>query len=497
MTRKFYRYQKNAARFLYYRERGALFAGVGTGKTAILLHTAFRYISEGRARDALVVAPIGVVKSVWEQEAAKWPMLEGAVFSRVLGSPQQRLAALKKRADFYLINYENLTWYLNLKGVRQPDILILDESTKIKNYASLRFNGRGKRKDKKTGRWTRAVRGLKVAASKFKFAFIMTGTPKPGEYEQLWSQIYVLDNGKRLGQNITLFRQEHYVQYGNLPYQRALKTGHDTIIQKKLKDICFRINEEDLDKALPKVVRRNNFIDLPSNVRSMYDEMEADAIIQLEDGEYIHAEGMGVKLNKLRQICQGALYREDGSWAKIHDEKLDMLDAMVEDLDRNALVAYSFKSDLERMQAWRKAPILRSGMSDRDYNRVIAAWNAGDLPLLYLHPASAGHGLNLQDGGYDVIIFGLSWGLELYQQLIGRLRRTGQENPHVMVHRILTRGTVEEDLMLPRLAQASEDQRAFLDSFKRYRDKISKRNQVFIDKSMAGTLSKRRKILTY
>jgi hypothetical protein len=388
------------------------------------------------------------------------------------------MKALTKQADFYLINYENLTWLLNLKDIKLPDILILDESTKIKNYASLRFRGRGKRKNKKTGKFQKPLKGLQHVLPNFEYRYIMTGTPKPGEYEQLWPQIYIVDEGRRLLANITQFRYEHYFQYGPMHYQRKLKTGHDAIIQKSLQSICYRISEDDLEQQLPRVVRRNYFIDLPSDVRDLYDEFEEDMIVELGSGQFITADSVGVKLNRLRQIAQGAVYTTKPDWEHLHDEKIDMLDALVEGLgERRAIVTYAFRHDLERMLKWRKAPVLHSGLNNRDYNDTISKWNSGSLPLLFGFPGSMGHGLNLQAGGYDIIMFGLSWGLELYQQVVGRLRRTGQESKRVWVHRILARGTVEEDLMLPRLRHASESQEQFLESFRRYKQSVAKRNQ--------------------
>ena len=328
------------------------------------------------------------------------------------------------------------------------------------------------------------LRGLKHTAQQFKFRYICTGTPKPGEYENLWSQMYVLDFGRRLQDNITSFRGVHYHQYGSLPYQRELKRGHDKIIENNIKDICYHVSEDQVKQALPTVVRRDYLIDLPPKIRQMYDEFEADKIIELDTGEIVEAKIAAAELNVLRQIAQGAVYTEDHSIVQLHSEKIQMLDAIVEDLgSRNAIVTYAYRHDLEKMLAWRNAPVLHSGLNAAEYKRVISAWNAGKIPLLYGFPGSMGHGLNLQGGGYNIIMFGLNWGLERYQQVIGRLRRTGQTADRVFVHRILARDTVETDLVAPRLRKASESQREFLAALRVYRERVLQRNHIFTRRS--------------
>lgn len=472
-NRRLYPYQREAAKWLFRREKAALFAGVGTGKTGVMLHIIWRNIMECAVRKVLVVAPIAVCKNTWISEYEKWTHhIPGLTFARVYGSKSKRLKALQEDADIYLVNYETVNWLLSLKNLPQFDMLVLDESTRIKSHSSVRFAGKPRRKDKKTKVWLPPITGLKAVVGRFEYIYLMTGTPKPGEYLGLWSQIYMLDKGKALERNITSFKVSHYYKYGPEHYHITLRDGHDKKIQRAIRHLCYRIPDDEVAKYLPKVVERDYFVALPDRARKTYISVEEEFFAYFEESdEEVTVVNTAVRSGKLRQVAQGAIYTDTKSVKRLHDEKVEMLDAIVEELDRNVLVIYQFKSDLARLLQWSKGPVLRSTLADRTYNQIVADWNAGKTEMLYGHALSMGHGLNLQGGAYDIIFYGALWSLELYQQTVGRLRRTGQENSTVFVHRIVAADTIETGLMLPRLRKRAESQRSFLRSFNTWRTK--------------------------
>lgn len=474
--RKLYPYQSRAAWHLFRHPRQALFAGLGSGKTGIVLHVLEKLLVGFEIQKVLVVAPVAVCKAVWRQEAQVWPKTRWLRFSLCVGNAKQREKALKEDAEIYLINYESLPWLINRSEIKEFDTLVLDESTMVQNASSVRFAGKGRRLNPKyeegsdLPKWLPPVTGLKKVVGNFDRVHLMTGTPKPGEYMGLWSQMFCLDLGKALQPTITKFRQKYYYRYGPEFYHIKLRDDDcKKEIQRLLKPLCYRIPSKEVAAVLPKVTERTYLVDLPAKAKSVYDELKEDFFAEIDD-QPITVENIAIRSNKLQQVCQGAVYDDNKNVVQIHKEKIDMLDALLTDLGgRNALVIYSFRHDLDNLLKFRKFPVLKSRASEKELNQIIDGWNAGKYPVVYGHPGSMSHGLNLQGGGFDVIFFGLTWSLDRYQQTIGRLRRNGQKNDVVFVHRIACRNSVEDWLMLPRLRERGESQREFLKSFNRYK----------------------------
>ena len=474
MTRKLYKYQSRACWWLYTKPRAALYAGLGSGKTAVMLHVIARLHAQLQSFSTLILAPVAVCKGVWRQEAAEWPMTQKLKFSLITGNPKQRLAAIEQPADIYLLNFENITWWLNETNFI-PDCLVIDESSLIQSWSSMRFKGKGRHIHPKTGEVVKAKKGLKHVVDKFRFVYEMTGTPKSGEYLGLWAQIFMLDGGQRLGKNITAFKKEYYYQYGPEPYMIKIKDKQcERDIQRRLRTICYRVPESEIRAVLPEVMPRYYSLEMPARARKLYEEIEEDFFLELE-GEEITVSNIAVRSNKLRQIANGAIYTDSKEVKKIHDEKIDYLDSLINGLgDSNALVIYAFRSDLYRLLAWRNAPVLKSGLPEKEFDKLQKEWNVGEHRIIYGHPKSMGHGLNIQGGGHHIIFFGLHWSLDQYLQVIGRLARTGQVQRTVFAHHIMMANTVETELMLPRLKQRDASQQQFLRSFEDYRQKKSR-----------------------
>ena len=475
--RKLYSYQSKAAWYLYRKKRQALFAGLGSGKTAIMLYVLEKLLAECSIRHVLVVAPIAVCKSVWRQEAQEWDRTKWLEFSLVVGSKPQREKALAQEADIYLSNYESMSWLINYKGLKPDfDVLVLDESTMVQAYGSVRFAGKGKRvnpkwkDDHSLSKFIPPVKGLKKVVGDFERVYLISGTPKSGDYIGLWSQMYCLDQGAALQPTITKFKNRYYYKYGPEFYQIKLKDNDaKKEIQNRLKPLCYRISSKDVAAVLPKVVERTHLIDLSRKVRKIYTELEDDFFAEVEN-QPITVDNIAVKSNKLQQVCNGAIYDDDRNVIKLHNGKIEMLDALLNDLGgERALVIYAYIHDIDRLLVYDKHPILKSSMPDREFNKIVDEWNAGKHQIIYGHPKSMSHGLNLQGGGFNIIFFGLTWSLDRYQQSIGRLRRSGQRVSVVKVHRIAARNTVEDLFMLPRLKLRSQSQKEFLDSFNRYK----------------------------
>lgn len=470
--RALYPYQRHAARWLYQRKAAALFAGVGSGKTAIIAHVLKRHLDECSIRKVLLVAPIAVCKAVWRQECDEWDSLRGQLsFSLAVGTPAQRLKAVHADVDVCLINYDSLVWYLNLPDRPKFDALVLDESTNVQSASSVRFKGKGACKKKVKDEVVKIpkVFGLKDRLD-FDYVYLMTATPKSNKYMGLWSQSYCMDKGERLGKNITAFRKKYYYRYGPEHYHIKLRDDEaKEEIKDKLRDICYHIPRSVIAATLPRVMVRNYFVDLPPKAWKVYKQLEDDFIAEVNQN-VITVEHIAIRSGKLHQVCQGTVYDDDRNPVRIHTEKMDMFSSIVEGLgDRNAVVIYNYKPTLAELRAKYPAPVISSALSDKKYNALIDGWSGGKYPIVYGHAKAMGHGLNLQHGGHDVILFGLMWSLDLYQQVIGRLRRNGQKNDTVFVHRIIARGTIEELLMAPRLKKRSESQKDFIEHFIKWR----------------------------
>ncbi len=337
--------------------------------------------------------------------------------------------AINKDADIYVINRENVEWIVsNYFKTWKWDTCIIDELSSFKSSKSKRF------------------RALKKVRPYFKRIIGLTGTPAPNSLIDLWPQLYLLDGGERLGKTITGYRERYFVPGDRnqfVVFNYNLREGSEEAIHQKISDICISMMAKDyLD--LPERIDNKIMIDLPKNAKDEYKELEKELIINL-DNEDITASNAAVLTGKLLQMCNGAIYTEDKEVVEVHDEKLNALMDIIEAANgKPVLIFYSFKHDLIRIMEMLKKNKLKGQELGRQED--IKKWNNGDIPILLLHPASAGHGLNLQYGGNIVVWFGLTWSLELYQQANARLHRQGQKET-VIIHHIIAKGTVDEDVM--------------------------------------------------
>lgn len=437
-------HQREAIAFLLAHPAAALWMRVGAGKTATLLE-AFRYLrAKDQARRLLVLAPLRVCHYVWPDEVAKWLQFRGLSVAVAHGSTELRHKAFAAKADVTMMNYEGLPWLAeNAHHYELPDMIVADESTKLKDTRTQRF------------------KALKPLLPHFRRRVGLTGTPAPNGLEDLFGQIYFLDEGERLGRTVTRYRMSYFTQHPYKTYEWTLRPGAEAVIYEKLGDLVLRQPDP---KGLPELVVQDVMIDLPPAARRVYDELERQFFVELEEGT-ITAANAAVKSQKLRQVVQGFLYQEQGGASHLHEAKCEALADLFEQLGGEpALVAYVFRRDAEVLEAEFGIPTL-SGASPARGRELIDAWNRRELGALALHPASAGHGLNLQAGGRDLIFYGLDWDLGLVDQTIGRLHRTGQKET-VYVHRILGLGTVEE-LVAQALAAKGQTQEALLDALRR------------------------------
>lgn len=368
----------------------------------------------------LVIAPKRVIEDTWPSEFDKWDHLKGIRFSLIAGSPKQRMAAIKEKADVYMISRDNIVWLVDLlKDYWDYDTLIIDELSSFKNHASQRF------------------KKLKTVTPYFKRVIGLTGTPAPNSYLDLWAQVYLLDRGERLGKNITAYRRKYFNAYSRGMYtEYQIKDGAKKEIDEKLSEICISMKAKDyLDLKDPIVIDKK--ANLNPAERKLYKEMEKEAIAEIDENQIV-ALSAAVVTNKLMQIANGNVYDEDGNTHLIHKRKIEVLEELVaESQDENILVFYNFKSDQDSILA--KFPEAVQLEDEKD----IKAWNEGKIKMLIAHPASAGHGLNLQNGGSIIVWYGLTWSLELYLQANARLQRQGQKNT-VRIYRILAEGTIDE-----------------------------------------------------
>lgn len=491
--------------------RVGIFAGMGLGKTVSSFTAISDLQNEFACGKALIVAPLRVAQTTWPNEFSEWEHLKDTRYSIITGARDTRIAALRKPADVYIINRENLVWlekfllalafckkwrprgkgevrksvlgwledtflsksdmvdlfkfnsdvgtytindvnvfFVKLLASQYDDILknfkievfIIDESSSFKN--------------KGAKRWKSLARMSKES----NYVILLTGTPAPNAYTELFSQIYLLDKGKRLGTSFVEFCGEHFNQ-GYNGYSLEIKPGHDKIIQNEISDICVSLREEDYLK-LPKRIDSFMYVKMSDAERKKYKKFEREFIYKTLNGKTIEAINAAALTQKLLQLANGAIYDEDRKWHFVHDAKIEALKEIVEELDGEPLlITYYFQSDLERLQ---KAFPTAEKIGKR--NDQIARWNKGQIPLFLVHPKSAGHGLNLQHGGCNTVWFGLIHSLEEYLQLNKRLHRSGQTRP-VSIRHILTENTID-DHVLKVLQQRDANQNELLRVLRHY-----------------------------
>lgn len=427
MIYKPWNYQKYTTDCIVENNIFGAFLDMGLGKTVSTLTGIDKLIYERmEVNKVLVVAPKKVAENVWSDEVEKWEHLHHLKVSRVMGDVRQRKLALMAKADVYLISVNNFAWLVSLYGMGFPfDMLVIDESSLFKNSKSVRFQ---------------ALTQIRPLVNR---VVILTGTPAPNGLIDLWTQIYILDRGKRLGELIGGYRERFFsadkVQ-GYRVFKYKPRPGGAEAIYNLISDICVSMKSEDY-LELPE--RIDNFIkiDLPAEVRQKYDNFEQELVMEVQTGEEITVMSATALSNKLTQFANGAVYDADMKYHVMHDEKLNALEEIIETAQGNPiLVFYWFKHDLARLKKrFPKARELRNKKDNDD-------WNAGKIDILFAHPASAGHGLNLQYGGNICVWFGLTWDLQLYQQANKRLHRQGQIQ-NVIVHHLICRSTMDVDIM--------------------------------------------------
>lgn len=417
-------YQLKAIDFIIEEERCALLLDMGMGKSVSTL-TAIKDLKDSFAvNKVLVIAPLRVARSVWAQEAQKWRHLDDLKVSVCLGASRNRQAALARDADIYVINRENVTWLVDLYKAKWPfDAVIIDESSSFKSPSSKRF------------------RSIKKILPYTNYMVLLTGTPSPNSLMDLWSQMYLVDFGERLGRTVTGYRQRFFDQ-DFMGYRYTARPGSAEKIHALISDKAISMNAEDY-LELPDRIDIDLPVQMPTTALKSYKEMEKTLLSTLETGEEVEAVSAAALANKLLQFANGAAYYDEHkNWAEVHKEKLDALEEIVEENpNENILVAYNYKFDLARLlKRFPQAKVLDNEDS------TIERWNRGEIPMLLAHPASAGHGINLQKGGSLSVWFGLNWSLELYQQFNARLHRQGQTKPVRIIH-LVSEGTIDERVL--------------------------------------------------
>ena len=414
-------YQQYATEYIKSHPIAAVLLDMGLGKTAISLTALLDLLFDSfEAHRILVIAPLRVARDTWPAEIEKWDHLSMLTYSVAVGSEKDRKAALMRDADIYIINRENVQWLVEQSGIPFTfDMVIVDELSSFKNHQSKRF------------------KALMKVRPRIKRIVGLTGTPSSNGLMDLWAEFKVLDMGQRLGRFIGMYRNNYFrpdKRNGQIIYSYKLLPGADKAIYKQISDITISMKATDHLK-MPELVMNTHTVELSDDEREHYDELKQTLVLQLPEKEITVANAAALT-GKLLQMANGAIYDDDGDHIHIHDRKLDALEDLIEGANgKPVLVAYWFKHDLERIKSRFKVREIKSSSDIRE-------WNAGKIPVAVIHPASAGHGLNLQTGGSTLIWFGLTWSLELYQQTNARLWRQGQQDT-VVIHHIITDDTVD------------------------------------------------------
>ena len=442
-----HKYQEIAIDKIYKTPKVGLFLDMGLGKTVITL-TAIEDLIYNRfeLNKVLVIAPLRVAEDTWSRESEKWEHLRHLKISKILGNPEKRRKALAEDADIYIINRENVVWLTNeLSGIGDNwdfDMVVIDELSSFKSSKAQRF------------------RALRKYITRSERVIGLTGTPAPNGLMDLWSQMYLLDSGERLGKTITGYRERYFTP--NQRNQTTIfnykpKSGAEEAIKEKISDICISMKADDwLD--MPERIDNIQSVKLSDREMKAYEKFERESYMQFIEGE-ITAKTAADLTNKLLQYSNGAVYLPNGDYVKTSDKKLDMLEEIIDaSAGKPILCFYSFKHDLKRIKE-------RFSFAKKlENSEDISEWNKGNIPLFLVHPKGAGHGLNLQAGGNIIVWFGLIWSLELYQQANARLYRQGQENA-VIIHHLVTEGTADENV-LKSLQGKEEVQEGLLNALK-------------------------------
>lgn len=442
-------YQRYAIDFIENNPVSALLLDMGLGKTSITLSALndllFDYFDVHRI---LIVAPLRVARNTWSDEIAKWDHLKDLQFSIVVGTEAERIAALKAKADIYIINRENVQWLIEKSG--QPfnfDMLVIDELSSFKNHQAKRF------------------KALMKVRPKVKRVVGLTGTPSSNGLMDLFAEFKILDMGARLGRFIGQYRNTYFKPdkvNGPIVYSYKLLPGAEDAIYQQISDITISMKATDHLK-MPELINTKYMVHLSDKEKKKYEDMKKELVLALPEGEITAANAASLS-NKLSQMANGAVYSDDEGIIPIHERKLDALEDVIEAANgKPILIAYWFKHDLMRIEERLKSKGIEYQKLDSDAS--IKKWNNKELPVALIHPVSAGHGLNLQSGGSTLVWFGLTWSLELYQQTVARLYRQGQSSGTVTIIHILTESTVDERMMTA-LAEKDSTQAALINAVK-------------------------------
>ena len=436
-------YQEYATKFILSHPIAAILLEMGLGKSVITLTAIFDLTLDSfLIRKVLVIAPLRVARDTWPTEIEKWDHLNGLTYSVAIGNEAQRKAALLQRAQVYLINRENVDWLINDSGISfDYDMVVIDELSSFKSHTSKRF---------------RALRKVRPGVKRI---VGLTGTPSSNGLMDLWAEIGILDMGQRLGRYISHFRNAYFVpdkRNQQIIFTYRPKPGAEEAIYRLISDITISMKNTDYLK-LPDLVINEIPVLLSEDERQQYEIMKSEMVLSLKDKE-IDAVNAAALSNKLLKMANGAVYDGNGGVVHIHDRKLDALEDIIEAANgKPVLIAYWYKHDLERIME-------RFPAVQLDNAESIKRWNKGEIPVAVIHPASAGHGLNLQTGGSCLVWFGLTWSLELYQQTNARLWRQGQKDT-VIIHHIVAKDTIDEQVMKA-LKRKDKTQTALIEAVK-------------------------------
>ena len=434
-------YQTYATHFIVEHREAALLLDMGLGKTVITLTAIDVLVRDSfEVCRVLVIAPLRVARDTWPAEIGKWEHLSGLTYAVVVGTEDERRAALRQRVSVYIINRENIDWLITKSGVPfEFDMVVIDELSSFKSHQTKRF------------------RALMKVRPALKRIVGLTGTPSSNGLMDLWAEFKLLDMGKRLGRFIGQYRETYFVpdrRNQHMVFSYTPRAGAEEEIYRQISDITISMKARDFLK-MPERIESNVTVRLSDAERARYERMKAEMVVELGDTE-IDAVSAAALSNKLLQMANGAVYDEGGEANTLHSRKLDALEDVIEAANgKPLLVAYWYKHDRERIVA-------RFGAREIRTSADIADWNAGKIPVALIHPASAGHGLNLQEGGSALVWFGLTWSLELYQQTNARLWRQGQKSTVVIQH-IIAEDTIDERVMAA-LAKKDKTQAALIDA---------------------------------
>lgn len=445
MKFKPYAYQEYAENFILENEGVGLLLDMGMGKTVTTLTAVDELIRDRfEVRCVLVIAPLKPAAETWPVELMKWEHLEGLTYSLVLGSEKERTAALAVDADIYIINRENVVWLVNYYKKKWPfDMVVIDELSSFKSPKSQRF------------------RALKRVRPMIKRLVGLTGTPSPNGLLDLWSQVYLIDEGEALGKTVTGYREKYFVpdkRNATTIFSWKPKEGAEKEIYERIKPCCISMDSAEY-LTLPERLYINHEVELPDEVKVQYKQLERDMLLPFADGD-IDAGSAGILTNKLLQLCGGCVYDENRSIKEFHSEKLDKLEQLVEEANgQPVLVFYAYQHERDRiMKKFPEAVEIRE-------KEAVSRWNAGKISILLAHPASAGHGLNLQEGGHIAVWYNWTHNLELYQQANKRLHRPGQKET-VLIHHIGVKGGLDMQVLNNVLAEKASAQEFLIQALK-------------------------------